>query len=147
MEDDGRRGWSNPELFGGEGVGTMLKTASKAVVFGGPTDTQQFAAVSSDENTGDYHRPEYCHWSASLVLEFAKIFLSPAVPPESDIAFTGQELSTWAARVWYWLLGLVWVAWTGMGLWVACGYNNGVKWYQTSPLYSVVDRMKNGSAL
>jgi hypothetical protein len=37
---------------------------------------------------------------ASLVLEFAKIFLRPAVPPESNITFTGQELSTWAARLW-----------------------------------------------
>jgi hypothetical protein len=36
---------------------------------------------------------------APLVLEFAKIFLRPAVPPEIDITFTGQELSTWAARI------------------------------------------------
>jgi hypothetical protein len=42
---------------------------------------------------------------------------------------------------WYRWHGLVWVAWTGMVLWVARGYSNGVKWYQTSPLYSVVDRM------
>jgi hypothetical protein len=33
----------------------------------------------------------------------------------------------------------------GMGLvWVAWGYNNGVKWYQTSPLYSVVDETDDG---
>jgi hypothetical protein len=36
---------------------------------------------------------------APLVLEFAKIFLRSAVPPESDITFTGQELSNWADRV------------------------------------------------
>ena len=35
-----------------------------------------------------------------LVLEFAKIFLRPAVLPESDITFTAQELSIWAARIW-----------------------------------------------
>jgi hypothetical protein len=36
---------------------------------------------------------------APLVLEFAKIFLRPDVPPESDITFTGQELSNWADRI------------------------------------------------
>jgi hypothetical protein len=35
-----------------------------------------------------------------LVLEFQKIFLRPAVLPESDLTFTTQELSAWAARVW-----------------------------------------------
>jgi hypothetical protein len=35
-----------------------------------------------------------------LVLEFDKIFLRPAVPPESDITFTAQDLSTWAAQIW-----------------------------------------------
>jgi hypothetical protein len=41
--------------------------------------------------------------------------------------------------------GLVWVAWLVWAAWlvrVGMGYNNGVKWYQTSPLYSVVERMK-----
>ena len=37
---------------------------------------------------------------APLILEFEKIFLRPAVLPESDITFTTQELSTWAARIW-----------------------------------------------
>jgi hypothetical protein len=37
---------------------------------------------------------------APLVLEFEKIFLRPAVLPESDIIFTGQELSDWAANFW-----------------------------------------------
>jgi hypothetical protein len=37
---------------------------------------------------------------APLILEFQKIFLRPAVLPESDITFTAQELSTWAARIW-----------------------------------------------
>ena len=35
-----------------------------------------------------------------LVLEFAKIFLRQAAPPEGDITFTGQELlADWAARL------------------------------------------------
>ena len=34
------------------------------------------------------------------------------------------------------------IALSTLANWVAWGYNNGVKWYQTSPLYSVVDRMK-----
>ena len=37
---------------------------------------------------------------APLVLEFNKIFLRPAVLPETDITFTAQELSTWAAGIW-----------------------------------------------
>jgi hypothetical protein len=37
---------------------------------------------------------------APLALEFDKIFLRPAVPPETDITFTAQELSTWAAAIW-----------------------------------------------
>ena len=37
---------------------------------------------------------------APLVLEFDKIFLRPAVLPETDITFTAQELSTWAAGIW-----------------------------------------------
>jgi hypothetical protein len=37
---------------------------------------------------------------APLVLEFEKIFLRPAVPPEGDIRFTGQELAAWAAALW-----------------------------------------------
>jgi hypothetical protein len=37
---------------------------------------------------------------APLILDFDKIFLRPAVPPESDITFTAQDLSTWAARIW-----------------------------------------------
>ena len=37
---------------------------------------------------------------APLVLEFAKIFLRPAVPPETDVIFTAQELSILAARIW-----------------------------------------------
>jgi hypothetical protein len=37
---------------------------------------------------------------APLVLEFDKIFLRPAVLPETDITFTAQELSTWATGIW-----------------------------------------------
>jgi hypothetical protein len=37
---------------------------------------------------------------APLILEFEKIFLRPAVLPESDIIFTGQELSDWGAGFW-----------------------------------------------
>jgi hypothetical protein len=37
---------------------------------------------------------------APLVLEFDKLFLRPAVQPETDITFTAQELSTWAADIW-----------------------------------------------
>ena len=36
----------------------------------------------------------------SLILQFHKIFLRPAVPAESDITFTGQDLSNWAADFW-----------------------------------------------
>ena len=39
---------------------------------------------------------------APLVLEFAKIFLRSAVPPESDITFTAQELLTLAAKIMKW---------------------------------------------
>jgi hypothetical protein len=35
-----------------------------------------------------------------LVLEFAKIFLRPAIPPETDFILTGQELAAWAANFW-----------------------------------------------
>jgi|SRR2546423_9088377 len=35
------------------------------------------------------------------------------------------------------MVGMGWYGW-------AWGYNNGIKWYQTSPLYSVVDRMEKG---
>jgi hypothetical protein len=31
-----------------------------------------------------------------LVLEFQKIFLCLAIPPESDITFTAEDLSSWA---------------------------------------------------
>jgi hypothetical protein len=37
---------------------------------------------------------------APLNLEFDKIFLRPAVLPESDITFTAQDFSAWAARIW-----------------------------------------------
>jgi len=37
---------------------------------------------------------------APLVLAFDKIFLHPAVLPETDITFTRQELSSWAANFW-----------------------------------------------
>jgi hypothetical protein len=37
---------------------------------------------------------------APLVLEFDKIFLRPAVLPETDITFTAQQLSTWASGIW-----------------------------------------------
>jgi len=60
---------------------------------------QQSSTADSDENTGDYHWPNAVT-GAPLVLEFQKIFLRPAVLPESDITFTAQELSTWAARIW-----------------------------------------------
>jgi hypothetical protein len=53
-----------------------------------PTKTQEITIVQ-DTITG-----------APLVLEFDKIFLRPAVLPETDITFTAQELSTWAAGIW-----------------------------------------------
>jgi hypothetical protein len=37
---------------------------------------------------------------APLNLEFDKIFLRSAVLPESDITFTAQDFSAWAARIW-----------------------------------------------
>jgi hypothetical protein len=37
---------------------------------------------------------------APLVLEFDKIFLRPAVLPETDITFTVQDLSNWATAFW-----------------------------------------------
>jgi hypothetical protein len=37
---------------------------------------------------------------APMVLEFDKIFLRPATPPEIDVVFTAEDLSGWAARVW-----------------------------------------------
>jgi hypothetical protein len=36
---------------------------------------------------------------APLVLEFDKIFLRPAVLPETDFTFNVQDLSDWAARL------------------------------------------------
>jgi hypothetical protein len=42
---------------------------------------------------------------APLVLEFQKILLRPAIPPETDFIFTAQELSGWAATIWRGLLG------------------------------------------
>jgi hypothetical protein len=53
-----------------------------------PTKTQEITIVQ-DTIAG-----------APLVLEFDKIFLRPAVPPETDITLTAQELSTWAAGIW-----------------------------------------------
>jgi hypothetical protein len=53
-----------------------------------PTKTQE---ITIDQNTVT---------GAPLVFEFDKIFLRPAVPPETDIIFTAQVLSTWAARIW-----------------------------------------------
>jgi hypothetical protein len=37
---------------------------------------------------------------APLVLEFDKLFLRPAVLPETDITFTVQDLSAWATAFW-----------------------------------------------
>jgi hypothetical protein len=37
---------------------------------------------------------------APLVLEFDKLFLRPAILPETDITFTVQDLSDWAACFW-----------------------------------------------
>jgi hypothetical protein len=37
---------------------------------------------------------------APLILDFQKIFLRPAVLPETDIILNAQVLSTWAARIW-----------------------------------------------
>jgi hypothetical protein len=37
---------------------------------------------------------------APLILDFDEIFLRPAVPAESDITFTAQDFSAWAARIW-----------------------------------------------
>ena len=37
---------------------------------------------------------------APLVLEFWKVFLRQAVPPENDFIFTAQELSNLAAAFW-----------------------------------------------
>jgi hypothetical protein len=53
-----------------------------------PTKIQE---ITIDQNTVT---------GAPLVLEFDKIFLRPALLPETDITFTAQELSTWAAGIW-----------------------------------------------
>ena len=53
-----------------------------------PTKVQEIAI---DQNTVA---------GAPLVLEFQKIFLRPAMPPETDIIFAEQELSDWAAVFW-----------------------------------------------
>jgi hypothetical protein len=37
---------------------------------------------------------------APLILEFQKIFLFSATPPQTDFIFTEQELSSWAASIW-----------------------------------------------
>ena len=37
---------------------------------------------------------------APLVLEFDKLFLRQAVPPETDVTFTVQDLSNWASVFW-----------------------------------------------
>jgi hypothetical protein len=53
-----------------------------------PTKTQEIT-ITPNAVTG-----------APLDLEFEKVFLRPAVPPERDIRFTGQDLSDWAAFFW-----------------------------------------------
>jgi hypothetical protein len=37
---------------------------------------------------------------ASLVLEFQKILLRRAIPPETDFILTTQEFSSWATNIW-----------------------------------------------
>jgi hypothetical protein len=37
---------------------------------------------------------------APFILEFHKIFLRPAVPPEGDFRFTAQDLSDFATKFW-----------------------------------------------
>ena len=49
-----------------------------------PTQIQEITIMSNDSVTG-----------APLVLVFQKIFLRPAVLPQSDITFTAEDLSSW----------------------------------------------------
>ena len=53
-----------------------------------PTNTHEITITPNNVN------------GAPLILEFRKMFLRPAVPPEIDIIFTAQDLSIWAADFW-----------------------------------------------
>jgi hypothetical protein len=60
-----------------------------------PTKVQEITIVSN--NVADGPLPAVT--GGPLVLEFDKIFLRPALLPETDITFNVQELSAWAARL------------------------------------------------
>jgi hypothetical protein len=60
-----------------------------------PTKVQEITIVSNNVAGG----PLPAVTGAPLVLEFDKIFLRPAVLPETDLTFNVQELSAWAARL------------------------------------------------
>jgi hypothetical protein len=55
-----------------------------------PTPLQEITVTANNSVTG----------AAPLVLEFEKIFLRPAVPPEDDIRFTAADLLRWAEAFW-----------------------------------------------
>jgi hypothetical protein len=55
-----------------------------------PTQIQEITIMPNDSVTG----------APPLVWEFQKIFLRPAIPPESDITITAGDLSRWAADIW-----------------------------------------------
>ena len=59
-----------------------------------PTKIQEITIVSNTVTGGPLPIT-----GAPLVLEFGKVFLRPAVLPETDITFNVQELSAWAARL------------------------------------------------
>jgi hypothetical protein len=75
--------WELASIVGGQ---LTLRSASNNAQI--PTKTQEIT-IDPNAVTG-----------APLILEFEKILLRPAVLPETDIAFSAQELSTWAARIW-----------------------------------------------
>ncbi|KIX01099.1 uncharacterized protein Z518_10165 [Rhinocladiella mackenziei CBS 650.93] len=75
-------------------AGTRLNTRAFSTLNNpqpSPQVPTQIQVIAIDPNTVT---------GAPLTLEFAKIFLRPPVPPENDIIFTAQELSTLAARIW-----------------------------------------------
>jgi hypothetical protein len=55
-----------------------------------PTKIQEFTIMPDGSVTG----------ALPLVLEFQKIFLRPAIPPECDITFSEEDLSVWADDFW-----------------------------------------------
>ncbi|RMZ76861.1 hypothetical protein DV738_g4694, partial [Chaetothyriales sp. CBS 135597] len=58
-----------------------------------PPDPTQIQQITLEPNTVT---------GAPLILEFEKLFLRLAVPPESDITFSAQELSDFAADIMRW---------------------------------------------